>query len=267
MAVTVLEIMERLRITETNLAIAYIKDAFSEIPELTWENKVEGYIDIVSGCEDYNFPEDMVSLVSVKVNDNGEDSYNDYNWLLEPMGRTFKLYIESSDGDWVTPDVDVTNGIELLYTVKGYEFVYNPDGDSNYYDHTSDDTAEVAVDEIVYIDDGVRADYATRHHYYKRLSSTLSSTALNGVDYTDTDYWEDVTEIASPDEDSYINCSSDMVRAIEQYVRTKLADMSDDVKMYEYRRSRFNRDLSKVVDNRLGAGVRLRPPRKPYRLT
>jgi len=265
MAITVLNLMERLRTTETGLVTAYIGDAFNEIQELSWENKVEGYINIVSGVEDYNYPADMVQLVSLTINDNGEDSYNDYNWLAEHMGRTFKLYIEDGDGDWITPNISVTNGIELIYTKKGYVFVYNPDGDASVYDHVTTETTAVTKDEIVYVADGVRADYAARYHYYKRLVSDLPSTALSGVDYTDTTYWSDVTEIASPDENSYINCGNDMVRAVEQYVRAKMTD-NDDVKMREYRRLRFNSDLSRTISNRLGVGVRVRPPEKPYSL-
>jgi len=265
MAITVLELMERLRTTETNLIIAYIDDAFNEIQELSWENKVEGNIDIVSGVEDYNFPVDMIQLVSININDNGEVSYNDYNWLIEPMGRTFKLYVKDTDNDWITPNVSVTNGIELLYTKKGCVFVYNPNGDSTIYDYTTAETTAVTKDEIVYVADGIRVDYADRYHYYKRLVSDLASTDLSEINYKDTTYWEDITEIASPDENSYINCGGDMVRVVEQYVRAKLSD-NDDVKMREYRRLRFKSELARLVSNRLGAGVRIRPPRKPYSL-
>ena len=48
-----LELMERVRSTDTNLIIAYVKDAFQNIQELSWENVTHSYIDIVNGVEDW----------------------------------------------------------------------------------------------------------------------------------------------------------------------------------------------------------------------
>ena len=73
-----LELMERVRSTDTNLIIAYVKDAFQNIQELSWENVTHSYIDIINGVEDYNFPANMVSLISLNINDNANDTYNNY---------------------------------------------------------------------------------------------------------------------------------------------------------------------------------------------
>ena len=75
-----LELMERVRSTDTNLIIAYVKDAFQNIQELSWENVTYSYIDIINGVEDYNFPANMVSLISLNINDNANDTYNNYEW-------------------------------------------------------------------------------------------------------------------------------------------------------------------------------------------
>jgi hypothetical protein len=99
-----LEFMERIKSTDTNLIAAYVKDAFSEIQELSQENLTEGYISIVNGVEDYNFPTNMVRLISLNVNDNGEDNYNDYEWRRKNLGRTFKLYKLDTEYEWDTPD-------------------------------------------------------------------------------------------------------------------------------------------------------------------
>ncbi len=261
-----LELMERIGTTETNLVVAYVKDAFNDIQELSRENKTEGYINIVNGVEDYNFPANMIKLIAMAVNDNGEQNYNDYEWRWVNMGRTFKLYKLNTENEWDTPDLNVTNGIELEYTTKGYVFVKNPEGDSSYYTYTTAQTSGVSVDEIVYVADGVRANYATRYHYYKRLVSSLSSTDLSGVDYTDTTYWEDVTEISSPDEYAYVNCGNDLIMMVEQYIRAKLADKNNDVQLYEYRNIRARKELEKTIKNRMPE-VRVKPPRYPFKLT
>ena len=261
-----LELMERVRSTDTNLIIAYVKDAFQNIQELSWENVTYSYIDIINGVEDYNFPANMVSLISLNINDNANDTYNNYEWRWKNLGRTFKLYKLSTKYEWDTPDLDVSNGIELEYTTRGYVFVKNPDGDSSYYNHTTAETAAVNVGEIVYITDGVRADYATRYHYYKRLSSALSSTDLSEVDYTDTNLWEDVTEISNPDENAYINCGNDLINTVEQYIRAKIADAENDIQGYEYRTARSRVDLERTIKNRMPE-VRVRPPRRPFKLT
>lgn len=263
-----LELMERIGSRDTKLIAAYIEDAFQEIQELSRENKQEGYISIVSGVEDYNYPAGIVQLTNIKINDNSEDSYNKYEWKLVRMGRTFKLYKKASDGDWDAPDVSVTNGIELEYTTRGYVFVYNPDGDSSIYTYTTAQTSAVAEGAIVYVADGVRADYAIRYHYYERKSGAgaLSSCDLSGVNYKDTTYWEDVTEISSPDEDSFINCGEDLIRAVEHYVRYKIADSSNDLKLAQYREQRFFRDAARTVKNKMGSGIHKSPPKAPFRL-
>ena len=268
MAKQVLNMMERLSVKDTGFILEYIRDAFTEIQELIEENEsILQYIDIVNGVELYNFPEDMIRLTSLRINDNDELSYNKEKWQFDERGRKFVLKMKNTEGDFDTPSVSVSNGIELRYTKNPYIFVKNPDGDSNYYDYTTAQTSAVTVGQIVYVADGVRADYAERYHYYERKTSTLSSTALSGVDYTDTDYWTDVTELTTPDEESYINCSDTMFRAIEQYIRMKIADSGDDIQKAEYRKLRFNIDVNKTEANRIGIMRKGKVLPEPYSLT
>lgn len=250
MAKQVLNMMERLGVKNTGFVLEYIRDAFTEIQELIEEYEVvTQYINIVSGVEEYNFPDDMLRLTSFEVNDNDDLSYNDEDWQFDNRGRKFILRMKDTEGNFDTPSVNVTNGIEIRYTKRPYVFVKNPDGDANYYDHTTAQTSGVTVGEVVYIADGVRADYAKRYHYYERVTSDLSSTDLSGVDYTT--YWTDVTELSSPDEESYINCDDTMFRAIEQYIRMKMSDNTDDIPKAEYRKRRFNIDVGRVESNRI----------------
>lgn len=265
----VLELMERLRVNDTGFIIAYIEDAFVEIQELSRENKKEGKISIVSGVEDYHFPADMINLVRIAINDNDEQSYNDEKWRWNLMGRTFKLWMLDDNSDWEACDISVTDGIELEYTSRGYVFVRNPDGDAGYYTHLASTGSQSLVQDtsIVFLDSDTydRADRGTRGYYYKYLG-TSGAVDTSDANFTDTTTWEDVTEISSPDENSYINSSDVMLKAIEQYVRAKISDAGGDIKMTEYRRSRFRKDLERTVSNRMGPWKYARPPRSPFRL-
>lgn len=66
---TVLEMMERANIRETNLAIAFIKDAIVRIQsthEITLENEKQ---DIVENQRDYILPTKLIALEGVSVLD------------------------------------------------------------------------------------------------------------------------------------------------------------------------------------------------------
>ena len=102
----VYELMQRIGTRDTNLVIAYIKDAFRSIEEISRENVVSTHIDIVNGVEDYQFPTDMVKLVSMKI-DTGIADAADYYW--EVYGRFFKLWKKDYSGELFSPNINETN--------------------------------------------------------------------------------------------------------------------------------------------------------------
>ena len=70
----VLEIMERVNSRDTNLVIAYIKDAINLLNsnnELFLRTKK---LNIVKNTRDYNLPADLVSLKSISVLDTEDDN-------------------------------------------------------------------------------------------------------------------------------------------------------------------------------------------------
>lgn len=74
---TVLEIMERVGTTDTELVIAYLKDAYTVVQSnapKTHSVKKQDITKATSGTSNqYNIPADMVNLVSVSVLDTEDD--------------------------------------------------------------------------------------------------------------------------------------------------------------------------------------------------
>ena len=71
---TVLEIMERANARDTNLVLAFIKDAIMPMQSSTDQTlKVENQ-DITKNTRDYNLPKDLISLSSVSVLDTEDDN-------------------------------------------------------------------------------------------------------------------------------------------------------------------------------------------------
>lgn len=242
----VIDIMHRARIEDIGMIVEFIKDAYLEIQRLSAENEVEGYISIVSGVEDYHFPAGMVNLKSFNVNDNDDDSYNEENWAWEVLGRNFKLYMLDAEGLWSAPTISVTDGIELRYTTKGYSFVYNPDGDATYYDHkVSDGTVTLVTDEVVFVDEAERADYGQVGYYYKYIG-TGESADLSATNFKDTTAFTDVTEVTSPDSDSYLGGDEQLWNAVFMFVKAKIADFNDNLKLHEYRMAKFRHELYRI---------------------
>ena len=373
----VYELMQRIGARDTNLVIAYIRDAFRSIEEISSENIESTYINIVNGVKDYHFPSDKVKLLSLKINKGIADAAN-YYW--EDYGRFFKLWKKDYTGELIAPDSNETNGIFIEYTSTGKIFVYNQDGDSDTYTYSTANHAEdLVLNDIVYVDPSSveRADGMIAGHYYKKTSynkitsgsivvgkiyritaytnidfthlgasantvgvkfkctvagtmttvdnvelmsdvietgsltvgndymifkktsetfandgasaetagttfratastvtlsandSVLPLTAWADVDMTQTTkilntlIWTDYTEIASPDEDSYINISDSYVDAVEEYVRMKYADKTDDIKMKMYREQQFYKKHSGARKMNTG-GPKLKYPRKPF---
>ena len=81
----VLEIMERVNSRDTNLVIAYIKDAINLLNsnnELFLKTKK---LNIVKNTRDYNLPADLVSLKSISVLDTEDD--NKYKQIRRLSGE------------------------------------------------------------------------------------------------------------------------------------------------------------------------------------
>ncbi len=81
----VLEVMERVNSRDTNLVIAYIKDAINLLNsnnELFLRTKK---LNIVKNTRDYNLPADLVSLKSISVLDTEDD--NKYKQVRRLSGQ------------------------------------------------------------------------------------------------------------------------------------------------------------------------------------
>ena len=71
---TILELMERANVRDTNLAIAFIKDAITQIQSTTdISTKVEKQ-SLIKGINEYSLPSDMVSLLNVSILDTRDDN-------------------------------------------------------------------------------------------------------------------------------------------------------------------------------------------------
>ena len=71
-----------------------------------------------------------------------------------------------------------------------------------------------------------------------------------------------MTEISSPDENSFLGCNDSMLNAIEAYVKYKL---TEDPKLEQYRLSQFYIAADKVTRARLGV-TKSAVPSAPYRM-
>jgi len=71
---TILELMERANVRDTNLAIAFIKDAITQIQstsDISTKNEKQS---LIKGINEYSVPSDMVSLLSVSILDTTDDN-------------------------------------------------------------------------------------------------------------------------------------------------------------------------------------------------
>lgn len=261
--ITVQKLTERLKLTNVHIGfiLDHIRDGFRAIELETRENVETSYINIVDGVEYYDFPVNMVKFISISIDEDICSDYLDYRWSVS--GRKIRLRKYNNDSELDVPDESLANAIIIRYTSAGYIFVHNPDGDNTYYNFLSSETTAVDVDEIVFVVDGHTTGSGERFHYYKCLSA-ITSTDLSTIDFTDTTAWEDVTEITSPDEDSYINLNDNMIDALTEYVRARLSEDREDVKMMEYRENRFMRKTDKGMHSRNDGRVFNLPPDSPF---
>ena len=224
-----LRFMEKVGSSETNFIIDLIREGFFHIQSDFPENIETSYIDIVSGTSLYDLPVDFVANDGVEISKSLPD-YESYGWTI--FGRQIKLLKQDTDGTYIAPTSSLSEGLAIIHSTENFLFTLNPDGDSNEYDHISTDTTAVSTNEVVYIVDGHSAG-GSRFHYYKALAD-VASVDLSSVDFTDTDTWEDVTQVASPNELSYINVDKNLIQALLYYVKSKLVEDTDP-KLAEYR--------------------------------
>tara|TARA_R100001163_G_C5065030_1_gene202822 strand:+ start:3136 stop:3414 length:279 start_codon:yes stop_codon:yes gene_type:complete len=71
---TILELMERANVRDTNLAISFIKDAITQIQSTTDISTKTEKQSLVKGVNEYSVPSDMISLISVSILDTSADN-------------------------------------------------------------------------------------------------------------------------------------------------------------------------------------------------
>ena len=88
------EIMERVGITQTGRAIAYIKDALEEISLITPTHTKTTRIDLVSNIRFYNVPLEAVKVLDIRCKDHNNNS-NEYRSIPRAI---YEPEIEDNDG-------------------------------------------------------------------------------------------------------------------------------------------------------------------------
>ena len=83
---TIQELMERVGISETGRAIAYIKDGLEEINMLAETHITTARIDIVKDQRFYNLPIDMIKILDIRCK-NQLNSDNDYRSIPRAIGK------------------------------------------------------------------------------------------------------------------------------------------------------------------------------------
>ena len=83
---TVKELMERIGVTETGRAVAYIKDGLEEINVFAETHSKIQRLNIISGKRFYDLPEDMVKIVDIRMKNhrNSKGEYRSVPRLLNP---------------------------------------------------------------------------------------------------------------------------------------------------------------------------------------
>jgi len=71
---TILEIMERANTRDTNLSIAFIKDAITQIQSSTDIVSKVSKQDLTKNTRDYYLPTDLISVISISIKDTDDDN-------------------------------------------------------------------------------------------------------------------------------------------------------------------------------------------------
>ena len=88
------EVMERVGMTETGRAIAYIKDGLDEMNMLAETHITTERIDITADQRYYDFPNDMIKVTDIRVK-NHSNSKDEYRSIPRSI---FKPPTEDADG-------------------------------------------------------------------------------------------------------------------------------------------------------------------------
>ncbi len=87
---TVLEIMERVGVTDTGRAIAYIKDALEEMNMISETHINTERFDITEDQRFYEFPNDMIKVLDIRCKNhlNVDDEYRSIPRMIgEPLRK------------------------------------------------------------------------------------------------------------------------------------------------------------------------------------
>ena len=91
---TVQEIMERVGMSQTGRAIAYIKDALEDMNTISETHTRSVKMDIVAGQRFYNIPKDVVKILDIRCK-NQLNSSNEYRTIPRMV---YEPEIGDSDG-------------------------------------------------------------------------------------------------------------------------------------------------------------------------
>ena len=91
------EVMERVGITQTGKAIAYIKDALEEINMISETNITTERFDITKDQRYYNIPEDAIKITSIRAK-NHLNTKDEYTKIPRMIGEP---YTEDADQELI----------------------------------------------------------------------------------------------------------------------------------------------------------------------
>ena len=91
------ELMERVGITQTGRAIAYIKDALEEINMISETNITTGRFDLVKDKRFYDIPNDVIKITSVRAK-NHLNTKDEYRKIPRMIGEP---YTEDADQELI----------------------------------------------------------------------------------------------------------------------------------------------------------------------
>ena len=87
---TVQEIMERVGVSDTGRAVAYIKDALEELNTISETHVNTERFDITANQRFYNFPNDMIKVLDIRCKNhlNADDEYRSIPRMIgEPIRK------------------------------------------------------------------------------------------------------------------------------------------------------------------------------------
>ena len=89
------EIMERVGVTDTGRAVAYIKDALEEMNMISETHVTTERIDITKDQRFYNFPNDMIKILDIRCK-NHLNVDNEYRSIPRMIGEPLR---KDTDGN------------------------------------------------------------------------------------------------------------------------------------------------------------------------